>query len=153
MAVGFARALRYQIGERLKKFRRFKVKGLIDPNQVLQVYMAFDGSGFQLMGTIRGNGAYVDYTNPQAMGSNILGTTQIGGSTVTTSYPFFTEFPVKMPKFRTRKIKITATGIGYCEVQFISDWDIMVFEQRLPTRFRQKQHISLDDTQTGLPIG
>lgn len=151
MAVGLSRSLRYQIGEHLKKFRKFKVKGLIDPNQAFEVYASFDNSGFQLIGTIRGSGSYVDYNSPQTIGSNMIGESQLGGDDITNVYPFFTEFSVKMPKFRSRTLKFVATGIGYCEIQFISDYDLMIFEPRLPSRFRQKQHISLDGLQTDLP--
>lgn len=151
MATGFARALRYQIGERLKKFRKLKIKGLIGLGQSLQIYIDCDGAGFQLVGTILGTGDYVDYTSPQSIGK-LIGTSQIGGDDITTiAYPFFTEVKTKIPKFRTRTIKLVATGFGYAEVQLLSDFDILVFEMRLPTRFRQKQNVSLDGTQSNLP--
>lgn len=151
MATGFARSLRYQIGERLKKYRKEKIKGTIAPSQTLQVYVDCDGSEFQLVGTILGTGDYVDYSSPQTIGSSNLGVKQIGGDDNTiVAYPYFTEIKVKLPKFRTRTIKLVVTGVGYCDVQLISDWDILVFEQRLPSRFRQKQNVSLDGTQTDL---
>src|ERR1035437_6412936 len=60
MATGFARRLRYQIGEALKKYRRQKIKGTISNSQTLEVYVDCDGSGFQLVGTVLGTGDYVD---------------------------------------------------------------------------------------------
>lgn len=151
LASGFSRSLRYQIGERLKRYRRQKIKGIIDPAQKIQIYVDCDESGPQLVGTILGTGDYVDYSSPQSIGK-IIGGSQIGGDdTTTVAYPFFTEIKVKLPKFRTRTITLIATGIGYAEVQFLSDWDILVFEQRLPTRFRQKQNVSLDGTESDLP--
>jgi hypothetical protein len=151
MATGFSRALRYQIGERLKKYRKQRIRGHISISQKLQVYVSTDNLGFQLVGTILGNGTYVDYSSSQAIGTNMIGNSQLGGDdNASLIYPFFTEFKIKTSKFRKRTIKLVATEIGYVDVEFISDWDILVFETRLPTRFRQKQNVSLDGTQTDL---
>ncbi len=152
MATGFARSLRYQVGERLKKYRRQKIKGTIGLGQKIEIYVDCDGAGFQLVGTILGTGDYVDYSSPRTIGSNMIGQAQIGGDdSNTVAYPFFTEVKVKLTKFRTRTIKLIATGIGYVDIQLLSDWDILVFEQRLPTRFRQKQNVSLDGTEDDIP--
>lgn len=40
----------------LKKTRRLKFKGFIDPDQSVEVYSDYDNSGFQLVGTIVGSG-------------------------------------------------------------------------------------------------
>ncbi len=150
MAIGLARQMRYQIGERLKKYRRQKVKGMISPSQTIQIYADADGSGFQLIGTILGTGSYVDYSSPNTIGT-MIGGTQIGGDdTAVVAYPFFTEFAVHLPYFRTRTLKLVATGIGYADVQFISDWDIIIGVERLPSRFRQKQHVSIDGLTTDI---
>jgi hypothetical protein len=151
MATGFARRLRYQVGEALKKFRRLKVKGVISNSQTVQVYVDCDGSGFQLVGTILGTGDYVDYSSPQSIGHGPIGTSQIGGDdALAIAYPFFWEMKVKLTKFRTRTIKFIATGIGYVHIEFTSDFDIMIFEERLPVRYRQKNNVSLDGTQTNV---
>src|ERR1035437_5221285 len=151
MATGFARALRYQLGERLKKYRKQKIKGTISVSQKVEVYVDTDGSGFQLIGTILGTGDYVDYTSPQSLGSNPIGSSQIGGDDTTTiAYPFFTELKVKLSKFRTRTIMLKAIGIGYVDIQMLSDFDILVFEMRLPVRFRQHQNRSLDGVTSNL---
>lgn len=42
--------------ENLKKFRFLRFKGLIDPQQYIEVYASFDSGDFQLLGTIRGDG-------------------------------------------------------------------------------------------------
>lgn len=145
MATGFARSLRYQIGERLKGYRRQKLKGLISVGQKIGVYLDADGSGFQLVGTIVGTGDYVDNSSPTSIGGNMFGQSQIGGSdNDIVAFPFFTDFKIKTPKFRARTLKFVALGIGYAEINMVSDFDILVFEMRLPTRFRQKQNVSLD---------
>jgi hypothetical protein len=134
--------------ERLKKFRRLRFKGLIDPDQTAEVSVSYDGADYELVGTIRGDGSYVDYTNPQSIGSNMIGEAQVGGDDVTTAYPYFMEIKVSTPKFRKRKIKIQAKNYGYFDTEMITDFDILTFEQRIPTRFRQKQNVSLDGTET-----
>ena len=132
------------IAERLKKFRRLRLKGLIDPDQVVEIYISYDDAGFQLVGTIRGDGNYVDYSAPQVIGGNMIGEDQIGGDEAVTAYPYFLEIKPQMQKFRKRTLKIIATEVGYFDVDTVIDWDIQVFEQRLPKRFRQKQDVSLN---------
>lgn len=152
MATGFARSLRYQIGERLKKYRKQKIKGNIAISQKLQVYVDADGAGLQLVGTILGTGDYVDYSNSQAISNNMTNTSQIAGNdTGVVAYPFFTELKTKIPYFRARTIQLVAVGIGYVDVEMLSDWDILVGVERLPTRFRQKQNVSLDGTTNNIP--
>lgn len=137
------------IREELKKFRKYNVKGMIGLDQVVQVYFSFDDAPFQLVGTIRGRGTYVDSGSGQAIGSNFIGQQQIGGDQIVNVYPYFCQLAMaKIPKFRKRTVKFVATGVGYFDINFLSDFDIMLFENRLPTRFRSKQLVSLDGTLT-----
>lgn len=146
------RSLKWKfIAESLKKFRRLRFAGLISVDQAVEVYVSYDDAGFQLVGTILGKGDYVDYSNQQSIGNNLIGEIQIGGDEVSIAYPFMCELKVKAPKFRKRTIKLVATGIGYVEIGRMMDWDIMVFEQRIPGRFRSKQYVSLDGVYTDLP--
>lgn len=143
------RSLKWRIiQELLKKFRKIRIKGLIDPNQVVEIWASYDDAGYQKVGTLRGSASYVDYSQPQAIGSNYIGQVQIGGDDVTNAYPYFAEIKVHPTKFRKRTIKLVATGIGYFDVNFLSDWDIVLYEARIPKRFRQKQKVSLDGTLT-----
>lgn len=137
--------------EILKKFRRLRFKGLIDPAQYCEVYMSYDDDGFALVGTIRGDGTYVDYSNPQSIGASMIGEIPIGGGTSTTAYPYFMEIKTQVPKFRKRTIKLIAKGYGYMSVESQIDYDILRFESRMPKKFRSKQNVSLDGTQTDLP--
>ena len=43
-----------------------------------------------------------------------------------------------------------ATGIGYASISMMMDRDILVFEQRIPKRFRNKQNVSSDGNITDL---
>ena len=135
--------------ENLKKFRFLRFKGLIDPQQYIEVYASFDRGDFQLLGTIRGDGDYVDYSNAVVIGGNEIGNL-VGGDGEAVGYPFIMEMRTRVPKFRTRAIKLVAGTIGFAQINWIEDHDVLVFEQRLPRRFRIKQHVSLDGTQTNL---
>jgi hypothetical protein len=135
---------------RLKKFRWLRVRGSIHPDQYCEVYIDYDGAGFQLVGTIRGDGGYVDNTEPDVIGQPEIGGSQVGGEQQSTIFPFYMEMKVKAPKFRKRRIKFVAKGIGYMDVQSIEDHDVFLFEDKLPRSSRIKQNVSLDGTQTGL---
>lgn len=134
--------------ERLKKTKRLRFKGLISPQQSVEVYASYDDDGFSLVGTIYGGAEYVDYTNPQTVGNNMVGEVEVGGGELSEACPYFMELKLKSPKFRKRTIKVKATGIGYFDFDFLEDFDILLFDNRLPKRHRQKQNVSLDGTLT-----
>lgn len=124
--------------EFLKKFRRLRLKGLIDPDQSYDVFINYDGAGRQLVGTIEGSATYVDFSKPQTIGSNFIGEAQVGGDDVSLAYPYFAELKFKTPKFRTRAVTFVAKGIGFVNINYVMDYDILSFEDRLPKRFRTK---------------
>lgn len=136
---------------RLKKYRRIIFKGRISPDQSYEVYVNYDGTGDQLVGTVVGSGSYVDYTSPQSIGGNMIGNQQIGGNDIVGIYPYLVEIRLKKPpKFRKRNIKLVAKGIGYVDVNYIMDKDLMTFEHKIPSQYRQKQNVSLNGEQTNL---
>ncbi len=136
----------------LKKVRRLRLRGLIAANQAYQVYINYDDAGSQLIGTVRGDGSYVDYTNPQSVGGNMVGGAQVGGDDFTDAYPYFVEIRIKKPpKFLNRKLTFVALGFGHVDINYQNDYGILGFENKLPSRFRQKQNVSLDGTQSDLP--
>jgi hypothetical protein len=136
---------------RLKKYRRLRLKGLITPGQIVEVYVSYDDGNFALVGTILGTGSYVDSNSPQVIGGNMIGVSEIGGTTTSVVYPFYWEGRMKTPKFRKRTIKFVSTGIGAVAIDTVTDWDIWKYEDRIPSRFRLKQNVSLDGTETDLP--
>jgi len=138
------------ITENLKKYKKIRIMGLIDPDQSIEVWEAYDDADFELVGTILGNGTYVDYANPQLVGVNMIGEIQIGGGQTADSYPFFCELKVKTPKFRKRQRMFKAIGIGYASISLMMDRDILIFEKRIPKRYRSKQNVSLDGETTDL---
>lgn len=130
--------------EELKKYRKLRLKGRIQPAQSYEVYINYDNSGFQLVGTVLGTGSYVDTSSPQTIGSNMVGESQIGGDTMSDIYPYFLELRLKkVPKFRNRQMKFKALGIGYVDIDSQIDLGIDTYEGKLPSRYRQKQHVSL----------
>lgn len=137
----------YQL-DTLKKFRRLRLKGKIGADQRVSVYINYDSAGFQLVGTIRGDGSYVDYAAASAIGTYMVGDLAVGGDSGTFAYPYFMELKIPSSKFRTRQIMLVAESIGYIDVDQMTDWDILNFEARIPKRFRSKQNVSLDGTQT-----
>lgn len=141
--------------EDLKKQRKLRLKGRISEGQSYEVEANYDGAGFQLVGTVLGTGDYVDRTSPQSIGGNMIGVIPIGGGTNRDSivtYPYFLEIRLKkVPKFRTRMLRFTALGYGYVDLDYIMDWDIDVYEGKIPARFRQKQNVSLDGATTDQP--
>lgn len=142
------------IREELKKFRKFYIKGMISLDQTVEVWISYDDAPFQQIGTILGRGTYVDAGSGESIGSNFIGGVPIGGDQLASIFQYFCEIKIKkQPKFRKRTIKIVPTGIGYFDFNFQSDFDIMLFENRLPARFRSKQNVSLDGTEDDVPNG
>ncbi len=137
---------------KLKKYRKIRLKGQINNNQSYQVYVNYDNSGDQLVGTVLGTGEYVDYSSVSSIGSSMVGTQQVGGDDTVNIYPYFMEIKLrKVPKFRRRNLKFVALGYGYVDINFIQDWDIDTYEDKLPSAYRLKQNVSLDGADTDLP--
>lgn len=136
----------------LKKHRKLRFKGMIAPNQSYQVWVDYDDTGPQLVGTVLGNGSYVDYGAGVLVGQSLVGNGLLGGITAASVFPYYVELRIKKPpKFLKRAIIFKALGFGYVDINYQNDWGLMFFEDKLPVRFRQKQNVSLDGTQTNLP--
>lgn len=135
----------------LKKVKRLRLRGQIAPDQAIEVRVSCDNGVYTHIGTILGTGDYVDYSSTYAIGTTYIGQTLIGAGPQPTVYSYFTELKLKLPKFRTRQVKLTATGIGYCSVQLIEDFDVWSYQHKMPVNYRVKQNISIDGTQTNLP--
>lgn len=139
--------------ERLKKYRRLRLKGLIDQFNYTEVYASYDLQGYQLIGTVRGDAEYVDVNSPQTIGTSMVAEQQVGGDAPSESlvvYPYYMQIKVKVPKFKTRSLKFVSRSIGYVSIEDTSDFDILSFEQRIPKKFRQKQNVNLAGTETDM---
>jgi hypothetical protein len=132
----------------LKKVKRFRFKGQIDAGQVLEVYLAYDDKEATQIGTILGTGDYVDYSDSETIGTSMLGTSLVGGASTVDIYGFLLEIKIHSNKFRKRKIRFVATAIGYVSIQEIIDFDIWTYQEKLPSKYRVKQNVSIDGTET-----
>ncbi len=132
----------------IKKAKRLRFMGGIDPNQSIQVWISLDDGDSQLVGTILGSGDYVDYNSSYAIGTNVVGADTVGGGDSIAAYPYFVEIKIKVPKYRKRSIKFVAKGYGYASVSRITDFDIFTYTDKMPSRYRVKQNVSLDGSTT-----
>ena len=125
---------------RLKKYRRLRYRGQIDPAQYVEVYANFDGAGFLLVGTIRGDATYVNRSSPSSVGTTMVGESAVGGDGFAQVYPYEMQIKaVKIPKFRRRCIRFIAKGLGYVSIMEEIDWDILTYEDKIPKAYRQKE--------------
>ncbi len=135
----------------LKKTRTIILQGLIDKYQQIAVSFGPDDTSPTLIGTIRGDGSYVDSSNPTTVGGGPVGSQPVGGSTYVTVYPYQVEIKLKSPKFDVRTLMFKALGLGYASVNFLEDHDILLFEDKMAKRYRLKQNVSQDGTTTDNP--
>jgi len=129
---------------RLKKVKRMRFKGEITPDQAIEVYISRDNGDWLIVGTILGSGDYIDYSTSFSVGTTLVGSGPIGGNDEVPVYTFYMQLKLKGEKFRQRRVKFIATGIGYCALQQITDFDILEFEEKIPKTYRNKQNVSID---------
>lgn len=132
----------------LKKLKKIRLRGEISKDQVLQVYSAQDDDDFSLVGTIRGDGAYVDVSSEGYIGSSMVGDEEVGGAAGIVAYPYFIEIKLKTAKFRKIQFKFVATEVGYVSLNYQNLFDYWTYEERLPKKYRLKQNVSIDGTTT-----
>lgn len=131
--------------ETLKKVKKIKLKGLIQPNQKIEIYSSYDGAAYVLIGTILGNGTYVDATAISSITDTGIGPVMIGDPTGshTNVYQYVAEIKLpSMGKFRKMKTKLTCTGTGYASVEMLDYYGILYYGQKLPSKYRSKQNVS-----------
>jgi hypothetical protein len=135
----------------LKKTKRLRIKGFITPGRTLKISRGLDGSSHGLIGTVLGDGTYVDRNSSNLVGENKVGTTEVGGGGegIVGNY-FFHEIKVPRSKYLHRSIKLEGTGYGILQVRFIEDHDIRYYQSRMPKKYRVRDNVSLDGTQTNL---
>ncbi len=134
----------------LKKTRTYRFRGKIETVQKIEVSLGYDDATPTLIGTIRGDGDYVDKSNPSLIGGAEIGGDLIGGSSIVTVYPYYIEIKAPAQKYERRVLQFKATDIGFASVNYKEDHDILTYEGRMPKRYRQKQNVSIDGTQTNV---
>lgn len=133
----------------LKKVKKMRFRGLIDPQQCVSIYISTEGGGWQKIGTIKGDGDYVDYSSSFAIGSSYIGQETIGGGE-DTAHAFLIQIKTCYGKFRKRQVRFVADGYGYVAFNMMQDFDIWTYQDKIPSTYRQKQNVSLDGTSTDL---
>ncbi|MFA5937544.1 MAG: hypothetical protein WC822_06740 [Candidatus Paceibacterota bacterium] len=96
---------------------RLLVRGGIDRDQELDVYISLDRGAFVKKFTVSGRGSYVSSVPNITIGSPTAGTNLIGGGTSpiqTRSYEV--EFLINTDKFKRIRLKFQATKVGYASV-------------------------------------
>lgn len=126
----------------LKKTKRYRFKGKIDAGQEIEVYISYDNENFNQIGVILGTGDYVDYSDSETIGTNMLGVQTVGGSGSVEVFGFLLEIKVHSTKFRKRKFRFKAVNIGYCSIEQITDFDIWTYQDKLPSKYRIKQNVN-----------
>lgn len=134
----------------LKRDKRFRVGGRIGANQSVKIYRDYDNSGDVWVGTIRGDGTYVDAAASGAVGSYTVGSVSIGGGSPDEIPRFVLEIKLRCPKYRQVVTSYVAQGYGAFWLEWHSGFDIWTYQQKLPSKYRSKQNVSLDGTQTDL---
>lgn len=137
-------------GDTLKKIKRLRFKGLISTAQSCSVYIEQDNLGYTKVGTILGAGSYVNALQGVTIGTTMLGTQVIGGESTVEVGKFLVEIKIRLGKFRVRKIKLIAEGLGYIAFEKLTDFDIWLYQDKLPVGNRIKQNVSLDGETTNL---
>jgi hypothetical protein len=134
----------------LKRYKRLILRGYISTTQKLEVYLRFDEGDYQLVGTIRGDGTYVDYSDSTTIGSTEIGETEVGGEIGYLQeqievFRYVHELRINTPKFNRRSIRFKAVGFGYVSVDSQRDKRIMHYVDKLPVKYRTGA-VNLDGT-------
>lgn len=121
----------------LKKTKRLVLEGEIQTNQGYDVYIQTDRGGYTLVGSISGSGSYVDAGNAVLVGSNTIGSKEVGGGgDGVEAFHYQTELHLRLDKFENRQIKFVATGIGYVSITKCVDHDIRKHAFKIPRKYR-----------------
>ena len=123
---------------KLKRFKRLQVEGNIGVDQNIKVYASYDDSSFIHIGTISGQGDYIDKSQATYIGANTIGKEEIGGGSSNNilGYHYLTEFKIRTPKFLKIKIKFTTEDIGYASISSYDFQRILAFREMLPRKYQ-----------------
>lgn len=122
---------------RLKKQKKIVIQGEIGPEQSIEVYVSIDRGSYTLVGTISGNGSYVDTTQGVSVGRMTIGSGEVGGGgDDVLAYNYMREFRLAIDKFQLIKLKFTATALGYASVSTVEMKDIREKYNKLSVKYR-----------------
>lgn len=110
--------------DNLKVTHRMVVKGLIQRDQDIAVYIILDDGSPVHVFTISGDGDYVDQGINTPIGSYTLGSKVIGGGGEATAHPFEVDFPIHTDKFERISARFQALNIGHAAINSYTYKDI-----------------------------
>jgi hypothetical protein len=123
--------------QRLKKQKKIVIQGEISTEQSMDVYVSVDRGAYTLIGTIEGDGTYVDRTSGVTIGSDMVGISEVGGGgTGSDAYNYMREFDMSVSKFQYVKLKFEAKELGYASVSTIEMKDVREKWSKLPQKYR-----------------
>jgi len=118
-----------------KKVNLLRLRGLIGRDQKLKVSIALDGGDFVEVGftesggvhtyAIEDTGDYVSYAPAALVGTDGIGTTEIGGGgSGADAYLYEREFRINTDRFEKIRIKVEAVEVGYASITELALRDI-----------------------------
>ena len=113
----------------MKKVTKGKIKGLIQPNQNIQVWLSFDNSQYVLYETVIGQNQ--NQGIPTTVGGQVVGSTVVGGSGAILAYPYEVEFSISSDLFNRVSFKLVATGSGYASTDEFTFEDIRLKSSKI----------------------
>lgn len=120
----------------LKKYKKVRYTGYIDESQAFEIYDSYDNEPYVLIGTVYGNGLYVDISDKSLIGTETIGGEIVGLADSSKSNYFEVEIKVKTPKFKRRKRKLVPIGTGYLAILEQKDSDVRVKSSKIPRKYK-----------------
>lgn len=133
--------------EGVKVVNRFVIAGLIQPAQKLKISISLDNSAFVEIGgsddnsgnhtyAIQGDGSYVDQGQSVSIGSNTIGSVEVGGGSAgAVANPYRKEFVIATDRFEFIRVKYEAVDVGFVSVSEYGWRDIRYKGKSLPNQY------------------
>jgi hypothetical protein len=123
--------------EGLKKVKKIIIEGNIGIDQTIKISASVDNGSFVEIGTIEGNGSYVDKGQKINVGSMTLGRSEVGGGgSDISAYHYLREIKVGLDKFEKIKLKFEATRLGWASVSEYRFFDLRKKSYKIPKKYR-----------------
>lgn len=124
----------------LKKTKKLWAEGFIATNQSVDVYVQLDAKTAIKVGTISGQGAYVDTTEAVTLGSVQVGVYPIPGpNTQPIAYHYLIQITINSALYKYFTIQFNPTGIGYFSFQMYANYNVIENVDKLPLLYRNNQ--------------
>lgn len=123
--------------EELKKCKKFVVEGEMAESQELLVDVSFDEGDWQRLGTITGDGEYIQTGSESYYGADMYGVDGYGGDgDSVTARRYMREFKLGSTKFLRVKVRLRTEAVGYLNVKQFIYKDVRSKGYKLPSMFR-----------------